>query len=126
MTEENISELDIPFTGENNPFTRENENSTNMSKNPRKLAKQLRNDPKMLNFINDYKNEVAQINPKVKKYQNTVNTIDTDIQNNLKSLSLSFETKLKDELTFYKNNNLNIVNLNFKNIMNIILTYYFI
>ena len=54
------------------------------------------------------------------------NDIDTDIQNNLKSLSLSFETKLKDELTFYKNNNLNIVNLNFKNIMNIILTYYFI
>lgn len=49
------------------------------------------------------------------------NDIDTDIQNNLKSLSLSFETKLKDELTFYKNNNLNIVNLNFKNIMNIIL-----
>jgi hypothetical protein len=26
MTEENINELDIPFTGENNPFTRENEN----------------------------------------------------------------------------------------------------
>ena len=35
---------------------------------------------KPFRFINDYKNEVAQINPKVKKYQNTVNTIDTDIQ----------------------------------------------
>jgi hypothetical protein len=80
MTEENISELDIPFTGENNPFTRENENSTNMSKNPRKLAKQLRNDPKMLNFINDYKkglltNDISdKLTPK-EKLQKRLNNI---------------------------------------------------
>jgi hypothetical protein len=44
MTEENITELNSTFSQE-----------SNMSKNPRKLAKQLRNDPKMLAFINDYK-----------------------------------------------------------------------
>ena len=49
------------------------------------------------------------------------NEIDTDIQNNLKSLTLSFETKVDDEVNFYKNNNLNILKLDFENIINNIL-----
>ena len=49
------------------------------------------------------------------------NQIDTDIQHNLKSLSLSFETKVEDELNFYKNNNLKILKLDFENIINNIL-----
>jgi hypothetical protein len=35
---------------------------------------------KPFRFVNDYKNEVAQINPQVKKYQDIINTIGTDIQ----------------------------------------------
>ena len=66
MIEENIPELnrsepngselngsELNGSELNSPFSQET--STNMSKNPRKLAKQLRNDPKMLAFINDYK-----------------------------------------------------------------------
>ena len=44
--------------------------------------------------------------------------IDTDIQNNTKSLTLSFEIKVEDELNFYKNNNFTIEELDFENTIN--------
>ena len=43
------------------------------------------------------------------------------MKNNLKSLTLSFEKKVDDEVNFYKNNNLNILKLDFENIINNIL-----
>ena len=49
------------------------------------------------------------------------NNIDTDIQNNNKSLTLPFETKVQDELNFYKNNNLIIERVDFENIINVLL-----
>ena len=52
---------------------------------------------------------------------NVSEPIDTDIQNNNKSLTLPFETKVQDELNFYKNNNLIIERVDFENIINVLL-----
>ena len=54
-------------------------------------------------------------------FRNENKNIDTDIQNNHASLSLSFETKVEEELKFYKDNNLNIVKLHFEEVKNKIL-----
>ena len=54
-------------------------------------------------------------------FRNENKNIDTDIQNNHTSLSLSFETKVEEELKFYKDNNFNITNLNFEEVKNKIL-----
>lgn len=71
---------------EQNIFTTEDENNNSSSQehktttNPRKLAKQLRNDPKMLQFINDYRkglmtNDVPEnLSPK-EKLQRRLNNI---------------------------------------------------
>ena len=49
--------------------------------------------------------------------------LDTDIQDNKKSLTLSFDTKLKNELSFYKNKNINLKQFNdYNNIKNYILS----
>ena len=58
-------------------------------------------------------------------FRNENKNIDTDIQNNHASLSLSFETKVEEELKFYKDNNLNIVKLHFEEVKNKILYIFF-
>ena len=73
---------------------------------------------KPFRFINDYKNEVAQINPKVKKYQNTVNTIGTDIQKiyydltnpNLKSSEITAARQKYKELISKRTKYINAIN----------------
>ena len=73
---------------------------------------------KPFRFINDYKNEVAQINPKVKKYQNTVNTIGTDIQKiyydltnpNLKSSEKTAARQKYNELISKRTKYINAIN----------------
>jgi GR25 family glycosyltransferase involved in LPS biosynthesis len=54
-------------------------------------------------------------------FRNENKNIDTDIQNNHTSLSLSLETKVEEELKFYKDNNLNITKLNYDEVKNKIL-----
>jgi len=73
---------------------------------------------KPFRFVNDYKNEVAQINPKVKKYQNTVNTIGTDIQKiyydltnpNLKSSEKTVARQKYNELISKRTKYINAIN----------------
>ena len=55
-------------------------------------------------------------------YRGSNKELDTDIQNNLQSLSIPFDVKLENELQFYKENNLDIKKYDFDNLRNHLLS----